>query len=351
MCPHIMIQDNNKTEVTRFIELAETIPVIDVRSPSEFCRGHIPGAYNIPLLDDRERIIIGTLYKKEGRKKAILAALQLVGPSLRNKLENALKISENNKLLLYCWRGGMRSETMAWLFSLGDIETEILEGGYKSYRSYILERMSSSRKMIVLGGLTGSGKTQILRYLQESGEQIIDLEQLANHKGSAFGALGQKPQPTSEHFANLLFEQLRQIDQNKPVWIEDESRNIGSVFMPEGFYLEMQNNPSIILLMDIKTRLPRLLDEYSGFSRELLLESVIRISKRLGGNRTREAVDAINRDDFSSAIEITLLYYDKTYLYGLKGKKSTKVFYINADTDNVKINASRILDLAPAINW
>jgi tRNA 2-selenouridine synthase len=346
-----MTQENIKTEVPRFLELAETIPVVDVRSPSEFSRGHIPGAFNIPLLDDLERITIGTIFKKEGRIKAIQAALRLVGPSLHLKMDQAIKISPDKRLLLYCWRGGMRSEAMAWLFSLGEIETDIMKGGYKSYRNYILEEISSPRKMIVLGGMTGSGKTHILRYLQESGEQIIDLEQLANHKGSAFGALGQKPQPTSEHFANLLFDKLKRSDQNKPVWIEDESRNIGTVFMPEEFYLEIQNNPAIILLMDIKTRIPRLLDEYSCFSREELQQSVERISKRLGGDRTKEAINAINRNDFSSAIEITLIYYDKTYLYGLKRKMSTRVFYINTDTDNIEINASKILDLVPTITW
>ena len=109
---------------------------------------------------------------------------------MSEKLSQALSVAKNGKLLVHCWRGGMRSEAMAWLFSLGDIETEILEGGYKAYRNYILERLSEKRKMIVLGGLTGSSKTYILRYLKSAGHQIIDLEGLANHKGSAFGALG-----------------------------------------------------------------------------------------------------------------------------------------------------------------
>jgi tRNA 2-selenouridine synthase len=348
-----MDHDKSKIDIAGFIELAERIPVIDVRSPSEFIAGHIPGAHNIPLFNDEERAAVGTAYKREGRIKAILNGLKLMGPSIHSKLEQALKISVNGngRLLLYCWRGGMRSEAMAWLFNLGDIETDILEGGYKSYRNHILEDLSLNRKMIVLGGLTGSGKTHILRYLKDAGEQVIDLERLARHKGSAFGSLGQEAQPSSEHFANILYEDLRHSDKDLPVWIEDESRNIGNVFMPEEFYLNMQKNPSIILLMDIKTRLPRLLEEYSGFSAEELTESVKKISRRLGGGRTKESIDAILRNDFSTAIEIALQYYDKTYLYGLKRKDGENIFYVETDTDDIKVNALKIIKAARSINW
>jgi tRNA 2-selenouridine synthase len=128
----------------------------------------------------------------------------------------------------------MRSEAMAWLFSLGGIDCEILDGGYKSYRHHVLESLAVNRKMFVLGGLTGSGKTGLLDYLKKSGEQVVDLEGLANHKGSAFGALGQLTQPSSEHFANLLFKELEKTDPSRPVWVEDESRNIGTVFIPDG---------------------------------------------------------------------------------------------------------------------
>ncbi len=255
---------------------------MDVRSPSEYKSGHIPGSVNIPLFDDTERAIVGTKYKKEGRIKAITSGLQLIGPSMSSKLESALKIAKNRKLLVHCWRGGMRSESMAWLFSLGDIESIVLEGGYKTYRNHILEQLSSRGKMIVLGGMTGSSKTHILKYLRSEGQQVIDLEGLANHKGSAFGSLGQPEQPTTEHFANMLFDEWKHIDSNKPFWVEDESRNIGSVFMPEKLYLNMQNTPAIVLMMDMKTRMPRLLKEYSNYSPELLLSSINRISKRSG---------------------------------------------------------------------
>ena len=343
--------DLKRTEVEPFLELTESFPAVDVRSPSEFNAGHIPGAINIPLFNDEERVTVGTKYKEEGRIHAILEGLKHTAPGISSKLEQALKIAKDGKLLVYCWRGGMRSEAMAWLFSLGDIKTEILEGGYKSYRRHILEKLSEKRRIIILGGMTGSSKTHILRYLKESGHQVIDLEQLANHKGSAFGSLGQPPQPSTEQFANILFDEWKRKNWDIPLWIEDESRNIGLVFMPEGFYLNMQAAPAIILMMDVKTRLPRLLADYSSYPEESLVASIMRISKRLGGDNTRDAINAIKAGDLAKAIEISLLYYDKAYRFGLKKKSNKNMFYIEADSNDIEANALKILDAANKIEW
>ena len=340
-----------KIDIKRFLDLSEKVPVIDVRSQSEYNSGHIPGAINIPLFTDKEREIVGIKYKKEGRITAILEGLKQVGPSLDSKLEQALRHSGEGKLLVYCWRGGMRSEAMSWLFSLGEIDSEILFGGYKSYRHFILENLSEKRKMIILGGMTGSSKTYILRYLKVSGHQVIDLEACANHKGSAFGSLGQPTQPSTEQFGNILFNEWKHIDRNFPVWIEDESRNIGSVFLPDKYYCNMQDAPSIILMMNVKTRLPRLLSEYSKYSVEALKASIMRISKRLGGDNTRDAIRAIELGDFAKAIEITLHYYDKAYLFGLRNKRDDNCFYIDTDTDDVETNTFKILDIAKKIDW
>ncbi len=340
-----------KTDVTAFLELAENIPVIDVRSPLEFSAGHIPGAVNIPLFDDNERAVVGTKYKKEGRIPAIIEGLRLTGPSMSEKLEQALKESKEGKLLVHCWRGGMRSEAMAWLFSQGDIHTEVLEGGYKTYRNHILDSLSGKRKMIVLGGMTGSSKTHILRFLRDKGEQVVDLEGLANHKGSAFGSLGQPPQPTTEQFANNLYREWKKLDNNTPVWVEDESRNIGTVFIPDGMYGNMQNTRTIILLMDVKTRLPRLMEEYSVYPAETLKSSILKISKRLGGDNTRDALSAVDAGDISKAIEISLYYYDKAYSFGLTRKKAENLLYVDTDTDDIEINSRKILEAASTILW
>jgi len=338
-------------DIIKFLELSETTQIADVRSPSEFRSGHIPGAVNIPLFDDKERAAVGTKYKKEGRLPAILEGLKHSGPVLQSKLEQALKIAKNKQLLLHCWRGGMRSEAMAWLFSLGDIEVKVLDGGYKSYRQHILGNLDEKRKMIVLGGMTGSSKTHIIRHIKLLGQQVIDLENLANHKGSAFGALGQQPQPSTEHFANILYTEWNKLNGDLPIWVEDESRNIGSVFMPDGFYLNMQDTPAIVLVMDIKTRLPRLMEEYSAFPKESLKESVLKISKRLGGDTTSDVIEAIDKGEFSEAIEIVLHYYDKAYMFGLKKKKNANLIYVNTDTDDIEANALKVLDAAGKIKW
>jgi len=341
----------NKIDILRFLKLAERFPVIDVRSPSEFEKGHIPGAFNIPLFGDREREAVGIEYKKGGRNKAIIKGLELTGSSMHLKLQEAHKIANEGKLLVHCWRGGMRSEAMSWLFSLGDLHTEILDGGYKSYRHYVRAGLAEKRKTIILGGMTGSSKTHILRHLKRTGNQVIDLEGLANHKGSAFGALGQEPQPSSEHFENLLFSEWNSLDFRNPVWLEDESKNIGSVYLPDAFYLNMQESPAIILLMDIKERMPRLIEEYSTYPPDLLKESILKIRKRLGGDNTKESINAIDNGDFAKAIEIALVYYDKAYQFSIARKHSAEIVYVETDTNNIETNAIRVHDAAKQITW
>lgn len=345
------LQVLKKTSAAEFLRMAETIPIADVRSPSEFAAGHIPGAFNIPLFNDKEREAVGIKYKKEGRSSAIMTGLELVGTSMHEKLREALRIAREGRILVHCWRGGMRSEAMAWLFSLGDLNTEVLDGGYKAYRHHVLASLSQRRKTIVLGGMTGSSKTQILRQIKKLGHQTIDLEGIANHKGSAFGALGQLPQPSTEHFANLLFDQWIKVDDNSPVWLEDESRNIGTVFMPDEFYSSMQASPTIVLLMDIGKRLPRLIAEYSTYPPEHLIESIKRISKRLGGDNTRGAISAVEAGDFAKAIEITLKYYDKAYMFGIGQKPKKNILCIKTKTDDIENNTLKVLEAAGKISW
>lgn len=345
----MIFQSLEKTDIKQFLELAETIPVIDVRSPSEFNSGHIPRSFNLPLFDDTERKAVGTTFNKRGRTEAIIEGLRLSGPAMHIKLERALGISRDGKLLVHCWRGGMRSEAMAWLFSLAGIETTILEGGYKAYRHFILEKLAEEKKLIILGGLTGSGKTEILHHLKGKGNQVIDLEGIASHKGSAFGSLGQPQQPTSEHFANLLYDEWEKIDYNKPLWLEDESHNIGNVFMPEEFYNNMQKAAIIVLTMDFEIRLPRLIDEYTKYPPGDLVKAIGKISKRLGGDNAAAAVNYILKGDFRNAIRIILKYYDKTYYYGIGKKEGRDIIYVNADTDDAGINAARILEAAGSI--
>ena len=341
-----MSADLKKIPPDEFLRLRSHLPVVDVRSPGEYASGHIPGAVNIPLFDDMQRAEVGTLYKKEGSEKAVLRGIDLAAPQMSEKLVRALELATEKQLLVHCWRGGMRSEAMAWLFSTGGIKPLVLGGGYKGYRNHILADLGRRRKYIILGGLTGSGKTGILKYMMSAGQQVTDLEGLASHRGSAFGALGQPPQPTTEHFANLLFDDLAGRSDDTHIWLEDESRNIGTVFMPDNFFEQMQSAPVVALMMSIETRMPRLLEEYTLFPAEQIEASVIRISKRLGGDRTREALEAIRGGDYPTAIRITLEYYDRSYNYGLSKRPAGQVVYVETDTDDVAVNASRVTEAA-----
>ena len=340
--------DVKKLPAGEFLQLSARLPVIDVRSPGEYASGHIPGAVNIPLFDDSQRAEVGTIYRQEGNLKAVLRGIELAAPEMSLKLKGALSLACDGQLLVHCWRGGMRSEAMAWLFSIGGITTSLLEGGYKSYRNFILEELAKPRRYILLGGLTGSGKTHILQRLASENHQVTDLEDLASHKGSAFGALGQPSQPSTEHFANLLYHSLSEMNPESHIWLEDESRNIGTVFMPDSFFGRMQESPVVALMMSIETRLPRLLEEYSLFPPELIRASVLKISRRLGGDKTKEAIAAVDRNDFSTAIRITLEYYDRTYRYGLSKRNTGQIVFIDTDTDDTAVNAGKVLDAASA---
>ena len=344
-----MTVDFKKILPDEFLRLRSEIPVVDVRSPGEYASGHIPGAVNIPLFDDMQRAEVGTLYKKEGSEKAVLRGIDLAAPQMSEKLVRALELAADKQLLVHCWRGGMRSEAMAWLFSTGGIKPLVLGGGYKAYRNHILADLGIRRKYIILGGLTGSGKTGILKYMHSAGQQVTDLEGLASHRGSAFGALGQPPQPSTEHFANLLFDDLAGRSDGTHIWLEDESRNIGTVFMPDSFFEQMQAAPVVALMMSIETRMPRLLQEYTLFPADQIEASVIRISKRLGGDRTREALEALRRGDYHTAIRITLEYYDRSYNYGLSKRTAGQVVYVETDTDDVAVNAARVTEAALSI--
>ncbi len=290
-----------------------------MRSPSEYSKGHIPGARNLPLFNDEERAIVGTLYKKQGKDKAVLEGLRFVGPKMASFIEQISTINPETFIGVHCWRGGQRSQSMAWLFERGGkSNVATLDKGYKAFRSEVLERFSALLKLRVLGGYTGSGKTEILAALKAHGEQVIDLEGLANHKGSAFGALGQGPQPTTEHFENLLWDTIDRLDPNKVIWIEDESRHVGSCRIHDVFFEQMRAAPTLFISIPQKTRVKRLVQDYGGFDAKQLEEPILKIQKRLGGQHVKSALEALKQGDLSTVAEITLNYYDKAYRYGLE---------------------------------
>ncbi|MEZ4686041.1 MAG: tRNA 2-selenouridine(34) synthase MnmH, partial [Bacteroidia bacterium] len=292
--------------------------LLDVRSPGEFSQGSVPGAFNLPLFDNQERAEIGTLYKLTGPETALLQGLELVGPKLAPMLRTVKKIAgKNRQLAVHCWRGGMRSASVAQLLEAAGYEVSILRGGYKAYRNFVLEEFARPRELRILGGRTGSGKTGILLAMKALGAQVIDLEGLANHKGSAFGHLLEAPQPSQPNFEHALFNALRACDPSRPIWLEDESISIGKIYIPKAFWEQMCASPLAVVEMSTGRRLQQLEQDYADAPVDELYASLEKIKKRLGGQHVKAAREALDSHDYKEAAGIALHYYDRAYDRGL----------------------------------
>ncbi len=322
-------------DVENFLKKSSILPVLDVRTPDEYARGHIPGAINLPLFSNNERKVIGTIYKQKGRNPAFLKGLEFAGDKLTSFVSRSWEITKNNQILIHCWRGGLRSSSIAWLLDIAGIKTYVLKGGYKTFRKYALEYFHNAFKFVVIGGMTGSGKTEVLRHLQSIDMQVINLEALAHHKGSAFGSLGQAEQRTNEQFENDIFQQLLHFNTAEPIWIEDESQNIGCNLIPAPLFNQILQADMIYLDVPVHDRIQRLVNDYASFSPDLLRSCIQKISKRLGGQRTNMAFEALNNKNFHEVAGIMLQYYDKTYSYSMKKRNPLRIFPIKINTRNL----------------
>ncbi|HBF88752.1 MAG TPA: tRNA 2-selenouridine(34) synthase MnmH [Bacteroidales bacterium] len=331
--------------ITEFIQQAEHVPIIDVRSPGEFAKAHIPNAINIPLFTDEERKIVGIRYKENGRDQAIFSGLDIVGPKLKLFIKQALKIAPDKNVLIYCWRGGMRSKSMAWLLDFYGFNVSILSGGYKKYRNYALKSFEKQAEIVILGGKTGSGKTIILNKLRKLGEQIIDLEKIANHKGSAFGSIGEKEQDSTEFFENKLFHEWNKLDFNKRVWLEDESHSIGRNFIPNALFDQMRNSRTIFIDISKELRIEYLVNEYAIFGNEVIENALKNINKRIGNNNYKTTLEALNNNNYKAVTDISLQYYDKAYLYGLSKRDQELVSKIEFNHMDFEIIAKKIIEI------
>jgi tRNA 2-selenouridine synthase len=343
----------NALSIDSFIALAKKHTVFDVRSPGEFQHAHIPGAVNLPLFNDEERAAVGTLYKQESREAAILQGLDYFGPKMRSMVAFVEKLSgegispSDHTVLVHCWRGGMRSAGVAWLLQLYGFNVYTLQGGYKAYRNWVLQQLSGDYNISVIGGNTGSGKTGIIRELMERGLQVIDLEGLASHKGSAFGNIGMPPQPSQEMFENRLAMSLfTNADGNSTIWMEDESQRIGDVNIPGSLWQYMIQKPVYFLEIPFENRLNHIVEEYGPLDRERLVNAVIRIRKRLGGLETQEAIHHLIHENVRESFRILLRYYDKFYTKSIQKKESPEkqLIRIEANEVDAKINADIILE-------
>lgn len=327
-----------------FLEKSISIPLIDVRSPAEYAHAHIPGAVNLPLFDNAERAQVGTCYKQVGRDEAVLLGLELVGPKLADFVKTTRQIAPNGEVLLHCWRGGMRSGSFAWLLETAGFKTYTLVGGYKAYRSQVLAAFEQPHQIFILGGKTGSGKTEILHELSKIGAQMIDLEGIANHKGSSYGAIGQAGQPSSEQFENDLYHHWQTLDATRPLWLEDESRSIGTCTIPQELWVQMRNAPVAFIDLPKAARVARLVQEYACYDHTLLLQATDRIKNRLGGQHYKAALEALDQRDYAQVADLTLNYYDKAYLHGLSKRTDSEVFTIDVQADSPKQTAQMLVE-------
>jgi tRNA 2-selenouridine synthase len=346
-----------RINMIQFSTLQAHALLVDVRSPGEYEHAHIPGAKNLPLFDDEERKKVGIAYKQKSREDAIKIGLDFYGVKMRQMVEEAEKLLTQHKqyltdhhlpqqliteinLVVHCWRGGMRSAGVAWLLDLYGFNVFVLEGGYKNYRAWARAHFSQSYTFHVLGGYTGSGKTAILQALQSKGKHTIDLEQLAAHKGSAFGALGQPKQPTQEMFENLVAEKLHRIknndaDNNEIIWIEDESQRIGNLQIPMELWNSIRKSNVFFIEIPFEERLDYLARDYGIFDREQLINATLRIQKRLGGLETKNAINFLIEGNFKESFRILLRYYDVFYLKGLEKRENLNSLLKKIDAEKI----------------
>lgn len=332
-------------DIQSFFELPKEVPLFDVRTPAEFEQGHIPHAQNLALFSNEERVVVGTIYKKESPKAAMLRGLEFVGPKMRPLIEQVEASTTHKMVAVHCWRGGKRSGSVGWLLGMGGFEVQTIVGGYKAYRNHILQQFHTlDLNLIILGGKTGAGKTKILKALAEKGEQVIDLEGLAHHKGSAFGFIGEAPPPSVEQFENNLFEALSQFDFSKRIWVENESRRIGKVLIPQGFWEQMQQSTLINIELPFEVRLGVSLENYTTQETQELQKAFHNIRKRLGGLNLKNALTYLEEGNLRAAASIALKYYDTQYQYMLDKNESPSIKYLKFERDEPVKTADTLID-------
>jgi len=353
-----------RIDVENFLKLSLKNPVLDVRSPSEYIHAHLPAAFSVPVFTDEQRAVIGTAYVQQSRQTAVDFGLNYFSERMKiipsdvlnilNQLKKDTGFS-NNTLLIHCWRGGMRSDAVAWLLNLYGYKIYLLKGGYKAFRRWSLDQFEKRYALKVLGGFTGSGKTEVLKELKRKGKTVINLEGIANHKGSAFGGLGERSQPSHEMFENMLALELWKIKNqmyngdaqtkinDNEIWLEDESVHIGRVGIPKIFWQQMRNSPLYFLDIPFDERVKYIVNNYGSFDKEELINCVLRIQKRLGGLNTQNVIRFFNEEKFTDAFSILLKYYDKMYAESLQNRENKEVLLNKIDCKNVDIKNAESL--------
>lgn len=316
--------------VEEFVAKSRALPVLDVRSPGEYKQGHIPGAKSFPLFDDGERAEVGTLYKQVGQVQAIERGMEIVGGKMKTMFAEGLASALDGKLMVHCWRGGKRSESVANLLAVAGLEVFVLTGGYKAYRNWVLAQFDLPQQYLVLGGLTGSGKTRILHHLRSQGQAILDIEAHAAHRGSAFGRLGQTVYVSPQQFENGMAQDLEAF-KGRWIWLEDESRVLGGLTLPQRLWEQKQASPVLYIEIPDAERVRLLLEDYGSMDHPGIADSIRKISQSLGGLRTQQALAALEADDAEALTLMLLAYYDKLYMNSLANKPQGFVHRLRFD--------------------
>lgn len=297
---------------------------IDVRTPAEFAESTIPGAVNIPIFSDEERILVGTSYKEQGKKDARKLGVKLVAPKIPQLLEQVEehRSKRSGPVIVFCWRGGMRSLAMTSFMNLAGIPAQQLIGGHKGFRRWILDYFEQQQwpPVFVLRGLTGVGKTRVLQQLEQQDYPVVDLEGLANHRGSAFGNLGLEPQPSQKMFDALLWERLEQLQEHPYLLTEGESLHIGRVLVPKQFHQAMQVQPSLWLSASLDLRTQIILEDYPALDqlRSQFERPINALKERLGSKVVAEFLELLNTGQWDKLVrELMVRYYDPLYFHTL----------------------------------
>ncbi|MBN8686672.1 MAG: tRNA 2-selenouridine(34) synthase MnmH [Chitinophagales bacterium] len=371
----------HRIHIDEFLELAKTHLVLDVRSPGEYRHAHMPGALSLPLFTDEERKQVGTAYKQVSREKAIKIGLDYFGPKMRKMVEEVEALAtasriptpDSRLILVYCWRGGMRSGAVSWLLDMYGFNVYTLVGGYKKFRNHVLDSFKLPWQFNIIGGYTGSGKTELLKTLMEKGEKVIDLEGLAHHKGSAFGAIGMPEQPTQEMFENLLSCEMSDVrcEQAKTevsgegltsdishhtsrIWLEDESQRIGLINIPGDIWRNMRRSPVFFLDIPFEERLQHIVPEYGILDAEKLIGAIERISQKLGHLNAKTAILLLKEGKISESFAILLKYYDKFYFRSLHNREQAEALIhtvkcntVSPENANLLIRETQFLQQKP----
>ncbi len=296
--------------------------LIDVRSEEEYDRATIPGAVNIPVFNNEERAAIGTMYHREGPEPARRLGLKLAAPKMPDKINSVDQIANGRKLIVFCWRGGLRSQFMASLLDTMGYPVSRIVGGYKAYRKYINEyfnRAALTQKAVVLHGLTGVGKTEALLGLAQMGLPALDLEGLARHRGSVYGKIGLPPSPSQQAFESDLVCFFNSLGEKGLFIVECESRRVGNLILPSPLLKSMENGYKILLYTSLENRIKRIREDYTrgpGENIPELQKATSSLIKRIGRARVEELNILLSKRDFDSVFTYLLKsYYDPLYRY------------------------------------